>query len=339
MLGQKLARVLGFDWTCSSAASIPSRPSLDCCRHISCTEVAASMSNSPFLPGQQVGPAATDEIARHVADYTVSFLRFTDKGDEDAVVAGSGTLAIVGGVHGILTAGHVLAKLPSEGDVGVVRFPTEAETFQSLRLKMSDCEKLIISSGEFTRTSPDLGFLRLPASASVALESTNKFLDLDAGRSAMSEAEPSDHFFDVVVGAVGVWTNDLPAKLSSTRRKGINGLFGVGKIVKRYEATDVDLFDFKPDERHDELTPPRYNGTSGGGAWRIYLDATSGDEHEPYALKEVRLLGVPFFQFPAPPKGDLVIACQGPAMVYHQLMERVRNRWPSLSGPSDQGGR
>ena len=54
----------------------------------------------------------TWEIARTIADFSVGLCIVTTVGGiEDALPLGSGTLAKVRGVSGILTAGHVLAPL------------------------------------------------------------------------------------------------------------------------------------------------------------------------------------------------------------------------------------
>jgi hypothetical protein len=51
----------------------------------------------------------TDKIGNEIANYTVGFAKLSIENKvEDAVCAGSGTLAFAGRVCGVLTAAHVL---------------------------------------------------------------------------------------------------------------------------------------------------------------------------------------------------------------------------------------
>jgi hypothetical protein len=63
----------------------------------------------------------TEKIADEIANYMIGFAKLTVHNRvEDAVCAGSGTLAVVGRVYGVLTAAHVLDVLPEKGEVGLV---------------------------------------------------------------------------------------------------------------------------------------------------------------------------------------------------------------------------
>ena len=55
----------------------------------------------------------TEKIANEIASYMIGFSKLTVHNRvEDAVCAGSGTLAVAGRVFGVLTAAHVLGVLP-----------------------------------------------------------------------------------------------------------------------------------------------------------------------------------------------------------------------------------
>jgi hypothetical protein len=275
----------------------------------------------------KVHAPVAESIASHVANYSIGFCRFTgNANEEDARASGSGTLVTVGTLSGVLTAGHVLENLPDTGNVGLVRYLNRSENLQKLKLDMGWAEKLIISSGEWTRSGPDIGFLRLPPTTAATLGATNSFLNLDKRRAEMVGAEPSSSYFDAVVGTVGRWTEDLAPLNPSTKRKGFTGLFGAGTIIKKYEVDGYDLFNFKPAEPDPGIElPSDYGGVSGGGAWRAYLKVTANA----YTLQELRLLGVAFFQIPAPPRGKPVLVCQGPRSVYITLVDAIRQRWPA----------
>jgi hypothetical protein len=66
-------------------------------------------------------PLLFEMTAARIGQFSIGFVKIV--GDEDdAVIAGAGTLITAGGRSAILTADHVLAGLPKQGTVGLV-FP------------------------------------------------------------------------------------------------------------------------------------------------------------------------------------------------------------------------
>jgi hypothetical protein len=68
---------------------------------------------------------------------------------EDAVCAGSGTLAVAGRVFGVLTAAHVLDVLPEKGEVGLVSLMGQERQFCKLTIEMSETQRISLRAEDF----------------------------------------------------------------------------------------------------------------------------------------------------------------------------------------------
>lgn len=259
------------------------------------------------------------EAAQSIRHFAVGFAVLTKNGrEEDAFPAGSGTLAKLGPISGIVTAAHVLKALPDKGEVGLVRFNSRGQV-QKQTIEMSHAEKVIISAGDGP-LGPDLGFLQLPPVNGGNLEATNNFFNLGKRR----EAHAAPMYFEAVVGVVGEWTADV-RPTSTTRRKDLELLFGGGQVTgKSHLPNGFDLCTFKVDYAADVKKPSTYKGVSGGGLWRVYYQFDAGERQ---VVREKRLVGVAFYEF-TEPDGSQMITCHGPRSIYRHLVERMQERWP-----------
>ncbi len=120
-------------------------------------------------------PVVSDEVA----DFTVGFATLsTSGGRQDADPAGSGALVTVRSVRGILTAAHVLKRLPNQGEVGLVRFPRVQSVTQRLTIDMGHAEKLTLAADVNGPEGPDIGFLRLSPVDAETINARNVFFNL-----------------------------------------------------------------------------------------------------------------------------------------------------------------
>ncbi len=271
-------------------------------------------------------------VARDIANSTVGLCKLCNVPDgADAISAGSGALVSLGSIDGILTAAHVLKKLPDKGKIGLIRFSNQPTVVQRQMIDTALAEKVIISTDTFGPTGPDLGFLRLPPSNVGNLRATNTFLNMVNRRRAVRRSkQPPPPYFDAVCGVVDEWTNNLLPRLPSTRLKGFQLLFGGGKVIAKYEVKGFDLCTFEV-SFEEGLTPPSsYEGLSGGGLWRVYFEA---DRNGQNIVREKRLLGIAFYQYTS--DGKQFIICHGPRSVYERLIKKVVEKWPELTIDGD----
>jgi hypothetical protein len=266
----------------------------------------------------------TAGVSDAMAAYTIGFAKLEVRDSvEDAVGAGSGTLVSAGRVRGILTAAHVLANLPDNGEVGIVEYRGQTLHYRKRTIEMANTTKIALRGNSFGPDGPDLGFLRLARDAIGWFEAIGSFYKLLKHRSDASGAAPSTSWTDAVVGMIDERTKDLPAERPHERRKGFEALFSNGTVSGNRDVGGYDLFDFAPTDYPDFTLPGDYGGTSGGAVWRIYLKV-DGEKPE---IAGVRLWGMPYYQTKRK-EGGHVLTCHGMGGIYGALLDAIVTRWP-----------
>jgi len=270
---------------------------------------------------EQGNSSVVDQAIENVSRSAIGFVGFSDA--PGAYSAGSGTLASVGSVRGILSAAHVVSALPESGSVGLVRFPPPGRPQpQRMQIEMAHCRKILIGSEPWSDTGPDLAFLTLPPDAINSLIAFGSvFVNLDRQRDVIvANAQTRPPAFRAVVGVVHERTRELEPHFEGTRLKGFNASFEVGDILREDRSGPHDLFVIEPQPDEGYEAPTSYEGVSGGGLWQFICE-----EHADGTSSFVRrdLIGVAFFQSP-PLNGKRLITCHGPHAVYRELVAKVR---------------
>jgi hypothetical protein len=226
---------------------------------------------------------------------------------------GTGTLAQIGDIHGVLTCAHVLDAIKDETRIDVVLFPVRPAThFLPLNVK-DHCEYVTFGPSR-TQDGPDLGFLKLPIPFFESIKHLVSVKNLDIGREhAFAEAEPSQYSFTVVPGVIYEWTPEV----QQLEPFFVRGLVNIGQIEERRKVDEHDLFRFRPVPDEGFHPPSSFQGTSGGGLWRVYPKPDEGGE------MAFRLIGVAFYE-----TGDGDIICHGQGSVYVRLLDAIRAKWP-----------
>jgi hypothetical protein len=271
-------------------------------------------------------PIAGSEIA----DFSIAFAKLSVQGrEENAEPAGSGALVTVGSIRGILTAAHVLRKLPDDGKVGLIRF-TKSPMIQKQTIDMTFADKLLIGGDhedDDQPRSPDIGFLRLAPDQAAALSATNIFFNLNKREeSVLGHEHPSNEYFEGLSGVIAEWTIDhLAGEAGFNRLKGFRGLFGVGYVAGSIERDGYDLVDFQVTYDKSTNAPFNYGGMSGGALWRIYIKQDSDGQ---LSISDKRIFGVAFHQSKLI-DGTRTITCHGPKSVYGALLHEIQSKWPT----------
>jgi hypothetical protein len=270
-----------------------------------------------------------EKVGQEIADFSIGFLNLSvhDR-EEQAEPAGSGALVTVGSVHGILTAAHVLRKLPANGKVGIVRF-TRSPTVQKQTIDMTLNEKLLIGEDypdDDIPRSPDIGFLRLAPDQVATLNATNIFFNLSKREeSVLGNEHPGQEYFEGVSGVVAEWTIDHQVgEAGFDRLKGFRGLFGVGLVSGTRECSGYDLVDFQVTYDDNTKAPFSYGGVSGAALWRVYLKEDNDGQQ---SVSDKRIFGVAFHQSKLI-DGVRTISCHGPKSVYDVLIQQIQKNGP-----------
>ena len=252
---------------------------------------------------------------------TIGFLIF-ENDRRNAQPIGTGTLVRLGTVCGVLTAGHVIKRLPMTGEVGIVTFPSIRPCVQNLTIEMDYTTNVVIWDG-IDSNAPDVGFLRVPDRTVAYMEVIGCiFHNLEKTRRSLSgPSETNLASFYAIIGVIAEWATDLPGKRPKTRIKDVQGLFlAVSNIRESFELGS-SVFECKIHYSSDARVPTSYGGVSGGALWQFEVERSG---RRIVAIKK-KLAGVAFRQS-AVVNDERLIYCQGRDAI-EQLITMVRGKW------------
>ena len=275
----------------------------------------------------QASPDLKD-VADSLADYLAGFVLINE---DKARFLGSGTLVRTTRITAILTAGHVLARLPERGRVGLV-LPTRFEPMLRMEtLRMEYTKRVCLGRGENMSDGPDIGVLVMPdLVASKTIPSTKTFYNL-LKRQETALSSPIVSGIDQSFGdgdSVQTWVLsgipaesevDGPPEAGFDVVKELEGLMGLGSVVSKETAKGFDYLNFSA--VYDEIYegPRSFEGFSGGSLWRL-RGVMNRDE---FILKEFTLMGVPFWQSDRI-GSERIIKCHGPKSIYERLLDKTQ---------------
>jgi hypothetical protein len=268
----------------------------------------------------------TKEFSEVIGDSTVGFLRLSVvAGKEGADSAGTGVLVSVGKVHGVLTAAHVINALPKSGNVGLVTFQKFARLPHKLQIDMSLTGTICFSAPEWGQNGPDIGFLRLPEDVVGTLKARCLFRNLDIGEARFQDRPvPSSYSMDALAGVLDERTQTVaPASSPVAITREFEARFQIGNITPIPEVDGFDRCTFVAALADLLPHPASYEGTSGGGLWRVYFDFDA--EKKPYVV-EHRLVGIAYFQS-SPICDKRVIFGHGPRSIYVNIKNEIKAKW------------
>lgn len=264
-------------------------------------------------------PDVLAEAGRRLANSFVGFVRVMGE-EDDAVLAGSGTLVTAGGRHAILTADHVSECLPKRGEFGLILLTTGAEPrTHRFRLDAARITRIRVGPASMDEYGPDLALIVLGAPDIARLQATMAFYNLDKRREYMlSTPKPIADGGWLLAGIADEWTTDLPKEKAFTRVKGFRGLYGAGVVTKERDSGAFDYLDYEAKYDSAYEGPNSYQGCSGGGLWQIRM-RESGDSVE---IVDALLSGVAFYQSAV--QGDIrTIYCHGRRSIYEHVHRQL----------------
>lgn len=257
-----------------------------------------------------------------LANHTVGFLKIAPIPPHRRSLqeCGSGVLAEVGSIKGVITAGHVIRELlmyergaifPSLRQPGVPR-PFE--------FNLSDCQPVIIGGAAGSANGPDLGFIRLPYEIEQRLRDNWLFYNFDVRlkqANENSEETPLDQ--EVICGVVAEKTTSGHETESSVTRTYTTALAYGGSFNGRPGPYGYDLFDFVIRHNEEVSRPSSYGGMSGSAIWRIGNTEAAAD----------RLVsGIAFYETEPDELGNRTIVCHGPQSIYGLLADLIKEAFP-----------
>lgn len=262
---------------------------------------ASSNANTDSKLGRVVIPLSGDEnekIGNQIANSVVGFVKLDANASEEfANLCGSGTLARVGSIHGIVTAAHVLEELPDNKEIGISLCINTLKLPRKLKVDMNYAEKLCIGTKPFHRSGPDLAFLKLPQNTVESLRSTSSFLNIKLRKDeVLSSQRLAPIHSDCIAGVISEDSEEIFDKEKSLKMLMIGALCLGGDIKETREEGQMDFVNFYPTYAPNVKTPQSFKGASGGGLWRLFFNR---QEQETPVFHTARLYGVIFYETPS----------------------------------------
>src|SRR5882672_2271471 len=270
------------------------------------------------LPQQTV-----DAVCDRIAGFTVGLFRITNEhGRENLVSIGAGTLVTTAGLHGVLTADHVVAELRSDEPLGMIADYTGK--LSRLRFERQHLQVDRIARGSDDSRGPDLGFIRLAPNDIGMLKAQKSFFNIEKRmqRFTQSYIDKQEGFW-FCSGLIGEFETSLPPRPGYSSIKGCHGLCGASANPREYHYAEVDYIeiDVSGISKNPEL-PASFGGMSGGGVWQVPMHR---GQDNIIAAQEVILSGVIFYQT-ALANDARTLRCHGRQTVYQNLPEYFRTQ-------------
>lgn len=259
---------------------------------------------------------APQTLAR-IGQHSVGFVKVI--GDEDdAQIAGTGTLVTVGKNYAILTADHVLDAMA--GNVWLVICREGWSGIHRVKLDVKGIEKITVGKASYDAEGPDLGLIKLARPEVDLLAAKQTFYNLDKRRERSLLDEPLSEYGWGLFGMVHERTIDADTTGTGyTRVKGFFGQVGLGVKPLQRTRDRFDYLDFVAlyNEKYDG--PQSYQGTSGGGLWQIEYREREGV----IEVSEALLSGVAYFESPLVGQ-ERKIHCHGRRSIYELAYDALR---------------
>ena len=263
-----------------------------------------------------------ENFGAQIWHYTVGFLRLMITGRfEDAVLLGSGILVRAGEVRAILTAHHVLEKLPKFPKIDrlglILTDKLERTTIETIGI-----EHLKIARGDDDALGPDIAAVILSDHIASTLESKKSFYNLDKQKERLLEKPPEEQEgIWIAQGFVDEMTIVDPESTDSLTIKAFCQFSSGGGVEEYPSNSEYDYYVFPLDEPPSDIFPTSFGGNSGGGLWQVTLK--KGDDDQ-LAAKEILLRGILFYQRPLT-EGPPALKCHGTKSVYEIAYSAVRS--------------
>ena len=263
-------------------------------------------------------------IDAHIVRHTVNF---TYESRAGVWAGGSGILAHVGIVHGIVTAGHVLHALrahepkPNEELIGIGINSVRSNELQAIKMTFDEFRQcpVIMIGGDGGRNAvmgPDLGFVRLPASKINALTALGTSLDLQS-QAGKNQAPEGANEFMVLTAGVADEMIGAPVVIHGIEAVPLTTCVLPGELHSEPPSGVYDRIRIEP--KGGTNYPKSYEGVSGGGIWAIGFRRDSRE----LRLLDRRLIGVAYFQTEADAKGERHLIGHGPSSIYRELLPQI----------------
>jgi hypothetical protein len=269
------------------------------------------MTRTRPFPFDSVPDEIVEATAADLAPYSVAIVVL--EGSKPQLL-GSGTLVTHAGIHGVLTARHVVEALQRYAAIDLVM----SRSRHRFTLEVKLLHFIVSPSGRTEESGPDLALIQVPEVRVAMLQAMKSFANLDTHRGKLGAVDKWGPGMSCLIGFPEEFVRIHPAEHGFTMEA--YGQSGVGAGAVEYEADGTFDYCWTPVSYLPTNNPPRsYGGVCGGGLWQCVLAEHDGR----VVVTDYILRGVAFYQSAL--RGDTRrIKCHAGNSIYSWLASRMQ---------------
>ncbi len=266
---------------------------------------------------------ANQEQIREITDpYTVPIVINGEHG-------GSGTLIEVDGMHGVLTAEHVIRNpdkpnhhldKPTKDGPWLLIPPAKFPGGKSLHAKRLE---LVFTKRVSDEYGPDLGCILIPPGEILeGLKARRSFYPVSTNIGDRVKNGAENKGFVAFSGFPAKAARPAEPVLGYEQVTSLKG-FAFITAPDRYEIRqEWDYFELGINRKEIDDLKHTFGGVSGGGVWRVPVYRKKSDGPGAEFIKDVTLTGVAFFE--DDPKDQFFVRTHGPRSLYERFLPLIR---------------
>jgi hypothetical protein len=274
--------------------------------------------NDEIIPLTEIPATLFEHAIKDIANYSIGFAEVKNgPRRQEVFLRGSGTLIAVGEKRAILTADHVVEKLPRDGRLGLILSPSR----QQYTIDTRGLVFLRIARGTDDSKGPDLGAVILSPSIASSIGAIKTFYNLDIRRERMLSASPDrDLGAWAVHGFIDERTVEEPGDSGFNHIMRFYCLTGWGGPDPAVSNGGYDYHTFPVSYGGRSVAPVSFKGMSGGGLWQVPLvrDAQGILTH-----RALLLAGLVFYQVPTS-ETEAGVTCHGAVSIYRIAYDAIQ---------------
>ena len=226
------------------------------------------MDEHNTYPMQDEDDGVPEQVSNIIQHHTIGLMLLTKEPTTKLINPhiGCGTLVAIHGIHGIITASHVVERFPVTDAycLGLVL----SEKANVFKIDKSCIKIYKISDGLYDENGPDLAFIQLSEPDISTIKAILSFQNLDIDHSNYDPCEIDDYGW-VVCGTPGVQTEWSENEAGYKKILSLsNYCLFVDKPIEQV-INGYDYLDFEIDTKKNSRVPSLLNGMSGGGVWKV----------------------------------------------------------------------